>query len=141
VALGELDSIRGRHSNYFADLSEHVASRLHGPDQGHWASRLDQDQANLRAARLWCAADPARAGLGLKMAAGLGEYWLIRGLLEEGTDWLHDALEQAPDTGATRATALTWLAVFTSLRSGFQQGGQLFEASIALHEQAGDRQG
>jgi predicted ATPase/DNA-binding CsgD family transcriptional regulator len=141
MASGELDAIRARHGIYFADLGEHVASGLHGPDQGHWASCLDQEQANLRAARLWCAEDPARAGLGLKLASGLGEYWLIRGLLEEGTAWLHEALEQAPHAGRTRATALTWLAVFTSVRSGFQRGGQLFEASIALHEQAGDRQG
>jgi non-specific serine/threonine protein kinase len=141
VASGELDDIRARHGSYFADLAEHAAPGLHGPDQGHWASCLDQDQANLRAARLWCAADPARAGLGLRMAAGLGEYWLIRGMLEEGADWLHEALKRAPDTGGARATALAWLAVFTSVRSGFQRGGQLFEASIALHEQAGDRQG
>jgi DNA-binding CsgD family transcriptional regulator len=75
------------------------------------------------------------------MASRLGEYWLIRGLLEEGTDWLNEALEQAPEAGGARATALTWLAVFTSVRSGFQRGGQLFEESITLHEQAGDRQG
>jgi predicted ATPase/DNA-binding CsgD family transcriptional regulator len=141
VASGERDDIRARHGSYLAELVEHVASGVHGPDQGHWASCLDQDQANLQAARLWCAEDPARAGLGLKMASGLGEYWLIRGMLEEGTDWLHEALEQAPDADGTRATALTWLAVFTSVRSGFQRGGELFEASIALHEQAGDRQG
>jgi non-specific serine/threonine protein kinase len=140
-ASGELDDIRARHGSYFADLGEHVASRLHGPDQGHWASCLDQDQANLRAARLWCAEDPARAGLGLKMASGLGEYCMIRGLLQEGTDWLDEALERTPATGAVRATALAWLAVFSMLRSGFQRGGQLFEASIALHEQAGDRDG
>jgi len=136
---GELDDIRARHGSYFADLGEHAAPRLHGPDQGHWARCLDQDQANLRAARLWCAADPARAGLGLKMASGLGEYWLIRGLLEDGADWLQEALERTPDAGGARATALAWLAVFTMLRSGFQRGGQLFEASIALHEQAGGR--
>jgi non-specific serine/threonine protein kinase len=141
VAAGELDDVRARHGSYFASLGEHAAAGLHGPDQGHWASRLDQDQANLRAARLWCAADPARAGLGLAMAAGLAEYWFIRGLLEEGTDWLHDALQRAPDAGAARATALTWLAVFTSLRSGFRGAPQLFDASIALHEQAGDCQG
>jgi predicted ATPase/DNA-binding CsgD family transcriptional regulator len=140
AASGELDDIRARHGSYFVDLGAHVASRLHGPDQGYWASCLDQDQANLRAARLWCAEDPARAGLGLKMAAGLGAYWFIRGLLEEGADWLHDALERAPDAGGARATALGWLAVFASLRSGFRQGGQLFEASIVLHEQAGDWQ-
>jgi predicted ATPase/DNA-binding CsgD family transcriptional regulator len=141
AASEELDDIRARHGSYFADLGADAASRLHGPDQGHWASRLEQDQANLRAARLWCTEDPARAGLALKMASGLGEYWLIRGLLEEGTDWLHEALEQAPDAGGARATALTWLAVFTMLRSGFQRGGQLFEESIALHEQTGDHQG
>jgi len=138
---GELDGIQARHGSYFADLSEHVAAMLHGPDQGHWAGCLDQDQANFRAARLWCAADPARAGLALKMASSLAEYWLIRGLLQEGTDWLHEALEQAPDTDGARAAALTWLAVFTSLRSGFQRGAQLFEESIALHEQTGDLQG
>jgi non-specific serine/threonine protein kinase len=140
-ASGELDDIRARHGRFFADFGEHVSSRLHGPDQGYWAGRLDQDQANLRAARRWCAEDPARAGLGLKMASGLGEYWMIRGLLEEGADWLHEALERAPDTGAVRATALTWLAIFSMLRSGFQLGGQLFEQSIALHEKAGDRDG
>jgi non-specific serine/threonine protein kinase len=140
AASGELDGIHARHGRYYVDLSEQVASGLHGPDQGYWASCVDQDQANFRAAGLWCAADPARAGFGLRMAAGLGEYWLIRGLLEEGADWLHSALEQARDAGETRATALIWLAVFTSLRSGFKRGRQLFEESIALQKQAGDRQ-
>jgi predicted ATPase/DNA-binding CsgD family transcriptional regulator len=141
AAAGELDDIRARHGAYFADLGGRAAARLHGSDQGHWASCLDQDQANLRAARLWCAEDPARAGLGLKMASGLGEYWLIRGLLEEGADWLDEALEQAPDAGGARATALTWLAVFASLRNGFGHFRKLFEESAALHEQSGDRQG
>jgi predicted ATPase/DNA-binding CsgD family transcriptional regulator len=141
VASGELDDARARHGTYFADLGERVALRLHGPDQGKWARCLDQDQANLRAARLWCAADPARAALGLTMASGLGEYWLIRGLLEEGADWLHEALERAPGPARARAVALTWLAVITSLRGRFQRGGELFAASIPLHEQAGDVQG
>jgi non-specific serine/threonine protein kinase len=138
VASGEPDDIRARHGSYFADLGEHVASRLNGPDQGHWVSFLDQDQANLRAARLWCAEDPARAGLGLKMAAGLGEYWFFRGLLEEGADWLHDALESAPDPGRARAAALAWLAVITSLRWEIRRAGQLFAESSATYEQAGD---
>jgi predicted ATPase/DNA-binding CsgD family transcriptional regulator len=140
-ASGEADEVRSRHGGYFADLAEHVAVLLHGPDQGRWAYELDQDHANLRAARQWCAENPARTGLGLKMASGLGEYWLIRGLLAEGTDWLSETLEQAPDADGTKAAALTWLAVFTSLRSGFQRGRQLFEESIVLHEQAGDRNG
>jgi predicted ATPase/DNA-binding CsgD family transcriptional regulator len=138
VASGELDDIRARHGSYFAGLGEHVASRLHGPDQGNWASCLDQDQANLRAARLWCAEDPARAELGLKMASGLGEYWFLRGLLEEGADWLNEALERSPGPGKARAAALAWLAVITSLRLEIRRAGQLFAESITTYEHAGD---
>jgi predicted ATPase/DNA-binding CsgD family transcriptional regulator len=141
AASGELDDIQARHGTYFADLGEHAALRLRGPDQGMWTRRLDQDQANLRAARLWCAADPSRAVLGLKMASGLGEYWLIRGLLEEGAAWLYEALWRAPGPSPARAAALNWLAVITCLRGGFQQSGGLFAASIAIYEQTGDVQG
>jgi serine/threonine-protein kinase PknK len=138
VLSGELEEVRARHGTYFADLGEDVASRLHGQDQHLWASCLDQDQANLRAARQWCAADPARAVHGLRMAAGLSEYWLIRGLIEEGAVWLEDALQRAPGLSGTRAAALTGLALFTSLCGEFQRGGELFAASIALFEQADD---
>ena len=141
MASGELEEVRARHGSCFGDLGERVASRLHGRDQGLWASRLDQDQANLRAASQWCAADPARAVHGLRMAAGLWEYWLIRGLIKEGAAWLEDALQRAPGPPGTRAAALAGLALFTSLRGEFQRGGELLAASIALYEQADDLPG
>jgi non-specific serine/threonine protein kinase len=141
VASGELEEVRARHGTYFADLGERVASRLHGRDQGLWASRLDQDQANLRAASQWCAADPARAVHGLRMAAGLWEYWLIRGLIKEGAAWLEDVLQRASGPPGTRAAALAGLALFTSLRGEFQRGGELLAASSALYEQANDLPG
>ena len=141
MAAGELEEVRARHGTYFADLGEQVASRLHGRDQDLWASRLDQDQANLRAARRWCAAAPTRAVHGLRMAAGLWEYWLIRGLTEEGAAWLEDALQRASGPPWARAATLTGLAFFTCLRGEFQRGGELLAASIALYEQADDLPG
>ena len=90
AASGELDEARNAHGAYFVALGGRAASRLHGRDQGQWARRLDQEQANFRAAHRWCAADPARAARGLRMAAGLWEYCLIRGLLEKGAAWLDD---------------------------------------------------
>jgi non-specific serine/threonine protein kinase len=141
TASGELGEVRARHGTYFADLGERVAARLHGRDQGLWARRLDQDQANLWAASQWCAANPARAVHGLRMAAGLWEYWLIRGLIKEGAAWLEDALQRASGPPGTRAAALSGLAVFTSLRGEFQRGGELLAASIALYEQADDLPG
>jgi DNA-binding CsgD family transcriptional regulator len=75
---------------------------------------------------------------GLRMAAGLWEYWLIRGLIEEGAAWLEDALRRAPGSSRAYAAALTGLALFTILSGEFQRGGELLKASIALHEQTGD---
>ena len=141
MVSGELEEVRARHGTYFADLGERVASRLHGRDQGLWASCIDQDQANLRAARQWCAADPVRAVHGLRMAAGLWEYWLIRGLIKEGAAWLEDALQRAPGPPGTRAAALAGLALFASLRGEFRRGGELLAASIALYEQTDDLPG
>jgi non-specific serine/threonine protein kinase len=141
VASGELEEVRARHGIYFADLGERVAWRLHGRDQGLWASRLDQDQANLRAASQWSAADPTRAVHGLRMAAGLWEYWLIRGLIKKGAAWLEEALQRAPGPPEVRAAVLVGLALFTSLRGEFQRGGELLAASIDLYEQADDLPG
>ena len=75
------------------------------------------------------------------MVAGLWEYWLIRGQVEEGAIWLEDALQQAPGPPAARAAAFTGLALFTSLRGEFERGGELLAASIVIHEQADDRPG
>jgi non-specific serine/threonine protein kinase len=141
VASGELEEVRARHGTYFADAGEQGNFRLHGWDQDLWASRLDQDQANLRAARQWCIADPGRAAHGLRMASGLWEYWLIRGLMEEGAAWLEEALHRAPGPPAARAAGLTGLAVLTSLRGDFPRGGELFAESIALYEQTDDLPG
>jgi non-specific serine/threonine protein kinase len=141
VASGELEEVRAKHGIYFADVGERGASRLHGRDQGLWARRLDQDQANLRAASQWCAADPARAVDGLRMAAGIWEYWLIRGLIKEGAAWLEDALHRTTGPPGMRAAALVGLALFTSLRGEFQRGGELLEASNTLYEEADDPAG
>jgi non-specific serine/threonine protein kinase len=138
---GEPEAVRARHGTYFAELGEHTVSRLHGKDQDLWACRIDQEQVNFRAARLWCAADPTRAELGLRMASGLWEYWLIRGLLEEGAAWLQDVLQRVAGPAAARADALTGLAVINSLRGETESVSELFAASIALYEQVDDRQG
>jgi non-specific serine/threonine protein kinase len=75
------------------------------------------------------------------MAAGLWEYWLIRGMIKEGAAWLEDALQRAPGPPGARAAALAGLGLFTSLRGEIQQGGELLAASIALYEQTDDLSG
>jgi len=138
VDSGELEEVRARHGTHFADLGERSARLLLGPGQARWARRLDQERDNLRAARLWCAEDRARAGLGLRMASGLWEFWQIRGHLEEGASWLEDALQRASGPAGARAGALNGLGVIVSVRGAHQRGGELFAQSIMAYQQAGD---
>ena len=138
---GELADLRARHGEYFARLIERSAPVLLGPDQARWARRLDLESENLRAARQWCSADPARAALGLRLAAGLWEYWHIRGRLEEGARWLEDALDRADGPVEARAAALNGLGVIVSLRGEHVRGSQLFRQSVECYRQAGDLPG
>ena len=108
--------------------------RLRGPDQVGWARLLDREDANLRAARAWCDEDRGRAGLGLAMAAGLWEFWHIRGRLREGADWLTDALARAEEPLAARAEALNGLGVIVSVSGDHPRGAPLFAESVAAYE-------
>jgi predicted ATPase/DNA-binding CsgD family transcriptional regulator len=137
----EAEEVRARHGEYFADLAERAAPELLGAGQAGWARRLDQDSQNLRAARAWCRQDPARAGTGLRLAAGLWEYWHIRGDLAEGTAWLEDALARGRGPEGARAAALNGLGVLVSLQGQPVRGRDLFTQSADAFRTAGDRPG
>ncbi len=138
---GEAAELRARHGRYFCELGGRSAPILLGPGQSAWMRRLDLESENLLAARLWCAEAPSRAGLGLRLAAGVWEYWHIRGLLEAGARWLEEALDRAAGADAHRADALTGLGVIVSLRGELERGSDLLAESIELHRQAGDLRG
>ena len=138
---GELDRFRQRHGEHFVRLAERSGPRMRGPDQVGWARLLDREDANFRAARAWCDEDRGRAGLGLAMAAGLWEFWLIRGRLREGADWLTDALARAEEPLAARAEALNGLGLIVSVSGDHPRGATLFAESVAAYEEVGDLQG
>ena len=68
---------------------------------------LAREQDNFRAALDWSLAygDPA----GPQLARALGNFWLGRGLLQEGCGWLERALAQRPDDQRLRADLLRLL--------------------------------
>jgi len=138
---GELAELRARHGAYFCELGARSAPILLGPDQTEWLRRLDQESENLLAARLWCGEAAARSGLGLRLAAGLWEYWHIRGLMQEGARWLQEALDRTASANRDRAACLTGLGVLLSLRGELDRGCDLLGESIVLHRQVGDLRG
>jgi predicted ATPase/DNA-binding CsgD family transcriptional regulator len=139
---GELEDMRARHAGYYAGRAERAGPMLLGPAQAAWADWLDQETGNLRAARRWCGADRARAGTGLRLAAGLWEYWHIRGHLAEGAAWLAEALAPGGGPEGARAAALNGLGVLVSLQGADPaRPKELFTASVESFRKAGDRPG
>ncbi len=141
AASGEETGLRMHHARYFAELAERSAPLLTGPEQADRARHLDQETENLRAARRWCAEDPARADVGLRLAAGLWEYWHMRGRLDEGSGWLEEALGAAAEPAEARAAALNGLGVIEMLRGNYDHGLELFRQSIGLYAELGDLRG
>jgi predicted ATPase len=87
--------IHQRHAKYFAQLAEQGGRELNGPKQGEWLSTLDAEQDNFRAALQW--ARQHDANLGVRLCAALWPFWLVRGYLSEGRDWVDWALRAAND--------------------------------------------
>src|SRR6185437_4162643 len=79
---GGTETARDRHAAAFAGLAERERRR----------AVLSRDQDNFRAALEWSLSRGHPAGL--RLARGLGDFWLGRGLLQEGRGWLERALAQ-----------------------------------------------
>ncbi|MCD6034106.1 MAG: hypothetical protein K0S78_6292, partial [Thermomicrobiales bacterium] len=84
-ASRESGTVQERHATYFAGVAEALRPHLYGPDQGRTVTRLEAEQGNMRAALAW-AIEHADAATGLRLAANLRKFWLLRSQLTEGRD-------------------------------------------------------
>ena len=109
---GGTEAARDRHAAAFVGLAERERQ----------LAVLAREQDNFRAALEWSLArgDPA----GPRLARALGEFWIGRGLLAEGRDWLDRALALPPADQRLRADLLRLL------------GAVLFEAGELQRAQA-----
>jgi predicted ATPase/DNA-binding CsgD family transcriptional regulator len=101
------DAARTAHRDYYLALAEEAAPNLEIADQAEWLDRLDLELDNLRAALTFTVNQPD-AGLGLRLAVALGEYWRVRGYAAEGVSVLRTLLDApaAPQATLPRARAL-----------------------------------
>ncbi|RZL84450.1 MAG: hypothetical protein EOP32_03655 [Rhodococcus sp. (in: high G+C Gram-positive bacteria)] len=109
--------LRAAHAEYFRRRVVEGAD-LVGPDADTWLSRTDGDFADIRSAlRFYLGIGDARA---LAVAAGMRNYWLARGLLQEGVEWLTDSIATASDhRTVAMVRALEARAVLTGAASSY----------------------
>jgi non-specific serine/threonine protein kinase len=147
-AAGRLDvlgpAVAGRartaHRDYYLALAEAAAPQLVGPDQAAWLNRLDAELGNLRAAIAFSQAQPGPEP-GLRLAASLREYWIIRGYAAEGADVLQALLDApaAAEPTMPRARALAAAADLLLTTGGYATAGDYCHQALAIARAAGDQ--
>lgn len=139
AAAGEQTSVRARHRAWLMELVERSEPHLVGPDQVEWLDRLEVEHDNLRAALEPGPGDnPAERA---RLAAALGQFWLVRGFLSEGRAQLARVLsvtEGLEDPVRVKALAVAGnLAVFAG---DLQEAQRAAEAALAMARRQGDRE-
>ena len=146
-AAGHLDAgpvagcaARTAHRDYYLAVAEAAAPHLVGPDQAEWLDRLGAELGNLRAA---VAVSQAQADpeLGLRLAAALRVFWLVRGHAAEGAGVLR-ALLDAPGAQAVsllRARALAAAANLLGNSGGYAAAVEYCQEGLAIARAAGDK--
>jgi len=138
---GESDTVRQQHSTYFLALAEEADPQLRGAQQEVWLDRLEREHNNLRAALSWMLARD-ETGLALRLAKALGEFWHMRGHLDEGLQWLEACLTKG-DTAetTTRAKALASAGYMACSQGDYERSIALNERSLALSRKLADTVG
>lgn len=136
---GDAHVIRGRHRDWCTEWAERASQKLTGPDQATWYRRIAANLDNLRAARVWCRADPSGAPFELRLAAALAPYFHIRAPGSEAREWLTDALTRETDApDPARATVLCWLGQLEYLAGEAESGRARLIEAVNLARQIGN---
>ena len=137
----EVMTWRRRHRDWYRDIVELAMSGWRAPGHADRLGLLRHDIAKLRAALEFCAEQPGESPAGLQMASSLYHYWLLTGLLGEGSYWIDRMLAAAPEPGPVRIRGLYVAASLAILRRDFGFAARMLEEALDMCETHDDGAG
>lgn len=139
----ELATLRKKHALFFLKLAETAQLKSEGPEQVAWLRQLETEHDNLRGTLTWCCTSPEGTEIGLRLAAALWDFWLVRGYVQEGRNWLTKILTQSKGAPPTRehAEALNGAGMLAWAQGDIQQASILLEKSLAFFRSLDDKLG
>ena len=136
-ASGELAEMQHRHAQYFADVAERAEAELRGSEQTEWMARLEQERPNFEAALEWSLGGNSSLP-GLRIVAGLRDFWFYQGHYRVMSQWADPAMALLPDDDPGLQAGVLLTAGFHAYGKYRDDAVDLFDRSAALYEQAGD---
>jgi predicted ATPase/class 3 adenylate cyclase len=142
TASGEAAAIRRRHASVFLELAREAAPLLETPEQRAWLDRLELEHDNLRAALRW-AVEQQEADFGLELGAVLSLFWVMRGKVTEGREWLAAllSLPEAKVPTAASAKVLNGAGILARYQGSYAAARSLIQESLAIYRELQDRKG
>jgi predicted ATPase/DNA-binding CsgD family transcriptional regulator len=135
---GEESGLQRRHAAWYSErISAGDRPWWTTPDQAEVLDWLDVEWANVEAALDFYAGSTGDAPAGLRMAADLWLYWLVRGSYRIGGRHLEKFLALAPELSSTRAMALWGLGFLAQAVGDYDLALSSFEEARRVSTQTG----
>ncbi|WP_308170252.1 ATP-binding protein [Acrocarpospora catenulata] len=115
--LGETDTLKRRHRDYYLQLAERGEHAWSGPRQVHWFVRMRQEHDNIRVAVDYCLSQPGQVRIGLELLSSLWYMWVACGFVREGRHYLERALDRSTEPSKERCKAL-WVLSYVRSAQG-----------------------
>jgi tetratricopeptide (TPR) repeat protein len=135
-ACGERRDVAARHASYFASFCDKAREAVQTTQFAAWLARVSEELENVRSALAWALGDDGDPAIALRLANGLGPFWLYAGLSQEGRRWFEAALARGGDGVDPQIVACAWRNL-ASLKRG-AESLEAAERAVALDECAGD---
>jgi predicted ATPase len=132
-------AVRQAHAAHFLALALEAETHLDGSAQATWLAKLEGEHDNLRSALNWTLGHGEHGILGLRLACGLGRFWLMCGYYREGVVRLEQALASNPAAEASlRATALGHIGNLVFWTGNLDRALGAYQEALALRRIEGD---
>jgi predicted ATPase/DNA-binding CsgD family transcriptional regulator/Tfp pilus assembly protein PilF len=137
---GERHALETAHAVWCRSLAMESVEALTGIRQGAWLDRLDAGHDDLRAAMAWGNAQAPE--ISLQIAAALWRFWIARGHVREGREWIRRALAVATDVPpADRAMGLYAAAELAEALMNLPEAIELYTEGRDVFAMSGDDTG
>jgi predicted ATPase/class 3 adenylate cyclase len=140
AASGEEAAMRRRHALCYLGLAEKADHKLVTPEQEVWLDRLEREHDNLRAAVEWFA-QAGEAEKGVRLAAALWRFWVVRGYVAEGRERLARLLAlpgAAVSKAEVRLKALNAAGFLAHAQGDYVAARSRFEETLPISRGLGD---
>ncbi len=127
-----------RHRDWYLGLAEQAEQELTGKHQGAWLDRLEAEQENVRAALRW-SLEREEGEEAARIGVSLWPFWILRGYMSEGREWLDRTLAALADRTAVRAKVLWATGIITGRLGDAIRATHLLEESLEVWRTVGDK--